>query len=240
MKRKILLFLVLFMAVTAFKCPIKPNNDPCSLSCNSGSTYDVIYTNPNCPGREIDNVLCIVPFPGITYKTDCQGTCAARLFQHQFFHFFLTANPSGVDLNALPASITISGQAMDATYGMPRVDYYDDDGYLVGSVYATQASGDGSWLVAPTPDLSQAWSGNYQVRVTNMTWEGRYMDEVGTADLNCWGRDRPDSDGDGWYDDEDCYPYDSSRWDCADPCYYYYNQADTQQMERPACDENLY
>lgn len=233
MKRKLLLVVVLFMAVTAFKCPIKPSSYPCHLLCNSGTTYDVVYMNPSCPPREIDNVLCVVPYPGIGYNADCQGTCSARLDAHRFFNFFLTATPSGADLNAPPSSVTINGQAMDATYGMPRVDYYDEDGYLVGSVTATQVAADGSWLAAPVPDLSSAWSGTYQVKVTNMTEVSRYLDEVGSATLDCWGRDRPDTDGDGVYDDDDCYPLDPSRSVCIDPdpCGGIYQS----QMPQPIC-----
>jgi hypothetical protein len=34
--------------------------------------------------------------------------------------------------------------------------------------------------------------------------------------MTAWGRDRPDSDGDGWYDDEDCNPYDPYlNYDCS-------------------------
>lgn len=232
MKVKLLLLLVLVFVGAGFKCCICPTpSNNCSLSCNSGSTYDVIYTNPNCPPREIDNVTCIVPFPGISFARDCQGGCQARLFERRFFGFFLTAAPSGIDLNAQPSSVTITGQGMDATYGMPRVDYLDEEGYLIGSTYATEVAGDGTQLVAGVPNLSQVWSGNYQVRVVNKTWEEHYGDEVGYATISCWGRDRPDSDGDGWYDDEDCYPFNASLWDCYQPpddCRVTY-QPQTQQ-----------
>lgn len=128
------------------------------------------------------------------------------------FGFFLTANPSGADLNTPPSSTTISGQGMDGTYGMPTIEYFDGSGFFIGSVTATSVAGDGSWLTAPLPDLSQAYSGNYQLKVVNMRSSGYYLDTVGTTTLSCWGRDRPDSDGDGYYDDEDCYPYDPTLW----------------------------
>jgi hypothetical protein len=131
--------------------------------------------------------------------------------------FSLTASPSTANLNALPPSITISGQAMDGTYGMPLVEYFDGSGYLVGSAVATAVAGDGTWLTTATPDLSWVYSGTYQVRVTNIRSDGWYLNIVGTATLSCYGRDRADSDYDGFYDDEDCYPYDPSRWNCGDP-----------------------
>jgi hypothetical protein len=58
------------------------------------------------------------------------------------------------------------------------------------------------------PDLSNVYSGTYQVKVTNKTSQGYYSHIVGSTTMTGWGRDRPDSDGDGWYDDQDCDPYD--------------------------------
>lgn len=132
--------------------------------------------------------------------------------QGSFFGFTLTAAPSSIDLNAAPSSVTISGQAFDGTYGMPMVEYFDTSGYLIGSATATAVAGDGSWVVATAPDLSVAYSGTFQIQVTNMRSDGEYLDIVGTATMSCYGRDRPDSDGDGYYDDEDCYPYDPTLW----------------------------
>ena len=129
----------------------------------------------------------------------------------------LSAAPCTVDLNALPSSVTITGQAIDGTYGMPLVEYFDSNGYLVGSTSATAVASDGSWLTAPPSNLWSVYSGIYQVRVTNRRSDGWYLNIVGTATMNCYGRDRADSDLDGYYDDEDCYPYDSSRWSCGDP-----------------------
>lgn len=130
----------------------------------------------------------------------------------------LSASPSSVYLPSPPTSGTVTGQSFDTTYGAPKVDYFDSNGYLVGSAYANSVSGDGTSLGANMPDLSNVYSGNYMVKVTNMTYEGYYTHVVGSATMTGWGRDRPDSDGDGWYDDEDCAPYDP-----------YYNYSCTQQ-----------
>ena|ERR1700752_140177 len=122
----------------------------------------------------------------------------------------LSASPSSIYLLSPPSTVTITGESFDTTYGMPRVEYFDGNGFLVGSVFATSVSG-GTSLTANTPDLSAAYSGSYQIRVTNKTSQGYYSHTVGTASVSAWGRDRLDSDGDGWYDDEDCDPYDPYR-----------------------------
>lgn len=135
-------------------------------------------------------------------------------------HLSLSASPSSIYLPDPASTVTITGDLFDPTYGMPRVEYFDGDGYLVGSVYATSVSGSTS-LTASVPDLSSAYSGSYQIQVTNKTYEGYYAHTVGLATVSAYGRDRLDSDSDGWYDDEDCAPYDPSRGaycnDCEDP-----------------------
>jgi hypothetical protein len=131
----------------------------------------------------------------------------------------LTASPSSVFLPSPPASGTITGQSFDVTYGMPRVDYFDGHGYLLGSAEATSVTGSGTSLQANMPNLSYVYSGTYRVKVTNKRYDGHYLNIVGSATMTGWGRDRPDSDGDGWYDDEDCAPYDPSyNYECASTC----------------------
>lgn len=140
------------------------------------------------------------------------------------YGYTLTADPSTVNLQNPPASGTITGQGFDATYGMPLLEYFDYYGYLIGSVYATSVSGDGTSLTANIPDLSYVYSGTYQIRVTNKRYDGYYLDIVGFATITATGRDRPDSDGDGWYDDEDCAPYDPFlNYDCSSNCGGNYN-----------------
>jgi hypothetical protein len=58
--------------------------------------------------------------------------------------FALSADPSSVYLPSPPTSGTITGQGFDAAYGMPKVDYFDANGYLVDSVYATSVTGGGT------------------------------------------------------------------------------------------------
>jgi hypothetical protein len=120
----------------------------------------------------------------------------------------LSASPASVYLPSPPSTGTITGSSFDTTYGLPRVDYYDGNGYLIGSALATSVSGGGTSLQVNTPDLSYVYSGTYQVKVVNKGSNGYYLNKVGTASMTGYGRDRVDSDSDGWYDDEDCDPYD--------------------------------
>jgi hypothetical protein len=211
MKHTLLLLLAVAMISIGWKCG-GGGSSQCSAPCTPGETYSIIYRD--CCTGSVER-FC---FAGtLNFPRDINGGCDVFVVRRRFFGFFLTANPSSADLNAPPASVTISGQGMDGTYAMPKVEYFDGEGYFIGAVIATAIASDGSWLQAPVPDLSYVYSGTYTIRVTNMSSEGFYVDEVGSATMSCWGRDRPDSDGDGWFDDEDCYPYDYSRWDCNDP-----------------------
>ncbi|HEV2802509.1 MAG TPA: hypothetical protein VGW12_18705 [Pyrinomonadaceae bacterium] len=118
-----------------------------------------------------------------------------------------------------PATGTITGQSFSTAYGTPKVEYFDSNGYMVGSVLANSVASDGTSLQANMPDLSYVYSGNYHVKVVNMTYDGYYTHIVGSAPMTGWGRDRPDTDGDGWYDDEDCDMYDPNRnYDCSQSC----------------------
>lgn len=218
LKTKILLVLVLFLVSFNGKCFKKifggggcPAN-MCCPGCIPDERYTVFF-NDGC-SRDLQGQYCFAGF--LRYNRCANGNCGMAR-QERHFPFGFTANPSSANLNSPPSSITISGQAIDATYGAPRVEYFDSEGFLVGSVYATSVAGDGSSLVASVPDLSLAYTGTFTVQVVNMDSEGYYVDYMGSGTLSCWGRDRPDSDGDGYYDDQDCYPDDPYSWDCIDP-----------------------
>jgi len=213
MKNKLLLLLSVVMILIGWGCGGPPPPPPCPLSCESQHLYFVVYNDTACPGNYV--TLCVNGF--IYAARDCHSNCNITLVERQFLNVALTADPSTVYLPSPPASINISGQSFSQTYAMPMVEYFDDYGYFLGSALATYVSGDGTVLTVPAPNLSAVYSGAYLVRVTNKTGQGYYAEVVGGATIYGWGRDRPDSDGDGWYDDEDCYPYDYSRWDCNDP-----------------------
>jgi hypothetical protein len=211
--RKLLLALSLFLVFMLPGCSSSTHN--CTISgLVPGATYLIV--TPNNMGALVTTATATADSNGsITIRTtvNCGSLGAIRAFNS---NLALSASPSSVDLLAPPATATITGQSFDATYGMPRVDYFDGSGYLVGTAYATSVSSDGTWLQANMPDLSYVYSGTYQVKVTNKTYEGYYAHIVGYATMTGWGRDRVDSDGDGYFDDQDCAPYDPYRnYDCS-------------------------
>jgi len=192
--------------------------DTCNLTGPPNAPWTIVYTNHVPPLVRSGNVK-----PDGTFKAPKLGwNCSQVGFAVRFgsnLNLTLAASPSSVYLPGPPSSGTITGSSFDATYGMPRVEYFDSNGYLVGSVYASSVTGGGTSLQANTPDLSNAYSGTYQIKVTNVTYDGYYLNKVGSATMTAWGRDRPDSDGDGWYDDEDCDPYDPYlNYDCNGNC----------------------
>jgi hypothetical protein len=86
---------------------------------------------------------------------------------------FLAADPSSVDLNSPPPSVTISGGGFSTNYGMPVVEYYDQyTGGLVASTTAYSVAADGSSLQASTPSLSGVYTGSYNIVVSNVLADG--------------------------------------------------------------------
>ncbi len=167
-------------------------------------TYLVVINNPS---TGIATTFTRVASSTGTLSVSTNGSCGnVVVVQVTNSDIALSASPSSINLESPPSTVTITGQSFDTTYGMPRVEYFDGTGFLVGSVYASSVSG-GTSLECYVPDLSSAYSGTYLIRVTNKTYQGYYSHIVGTATVTAWGRDRPDSDGDGWYDDQDCDPY---------------------------------
>jgi hypothetical protein len=203
--KKILVVLMLSFAFIISGCSIVDPN--CSYSGGPpNAPWTIVYsdqTTVRSGNVKPDGTFKVPKFGG----ENCTQI-RSRVHFGSNLNLSLSASPASVYLPSPPTSGTVTGQSFDATYGMPRVEYFDSNGFLVGSVYATSVESGGTSLQANLPDLSSAYSGTYQVKVTNKTYDGFYLNKVGSATMTGWGRDRPDSDGDGWYDDEDCDPYD--------------------------------
>ena len=205
MKKILPLLLILFVLVL-------PGCGGSNVCTKAGLTPNSLYQILINPGT--------AEFRTFTLRSDAYGTISVtttascsdvQALPLTSSNLSLSASPSSIYLLSPPSTVTITGQSFDTTYGMPRVEYFDGNGYLVGSVYANSVWGGGASLTANVPDLSLVYSGSYQIQVSNKTSQGYYTHTVGTAEVSAYGRDRYDSDGDGYYDDEDCDPYDPYR-----------------------------
>ncbi len=214
--KKIVLGLLLSIVFILPGCGGSSNHNCPLTGLTPGANYLVFITGSNGLATTLTRVASASGTITIQTTANCSNVYAVLATNS---NLSLSASPSSIYLPGPPSTATITGQSFDTTYGMPRVEYFDGNGYLVGSVYANSVASDGTSLQANVPDLSGAYSGTYQVRVTNKTYQGYYAHTVGSATMTAWGRDRADSDGDGWYDDEDCDPYDPSlNYSCAEIC----------------------
>ena len=221
--KKIIPLLLLLLALALPGCSGGGSNS-CSFSgLVPNGTYLVFITNPNTGlATTHTRVASSSGTLSITTSLSCSNVVVVLATNS---NNALSASPSSIYLPSPPTTVTVTGQGYDTTYGMPRVEYFDGSGFMVGSTYATSVSGGGTSLDASVPDLSGAYSGTYTIRVTNKTYQGYYSHTVGTSTVTAWGRDRPDSDGDGWYDDQDCAPYDPYMYTgCYETCGGYGNE----------------
>ena len=67
---------------------------------------------------------------------------------------------------------TITGSGFTSTYGMPVVGYYNSQGDLVVQSTATVIASNGTYIEAPTPNLSGVTLGTYAGLVANKTSTG--------------------------------------------------------------------
>lgn len=205
--KKILPVLLVALALALPGCSGGGGANNCQFSgLIANGTYLVIHTNPTSGVVTTIGNRTASPSGILTVSTtfNCGQLDVIQLTDS---NLTLSASPSSVDLTNPPGTVTITGQSFDATYGMPRVEYFDSNGWLVASTYASSVSGGGTSLQCSVPSLAQVFSGTYTIRVTNKTYQGQYVHRVGTATMTTYGRDRLDSDSDGWYDDQDCDPY---------------------------------
>lgn len=213
MKRIILwCLLCACIAATLTSCVAVPSFCSRCLNVTGGTRIRISYPNGETTIAFANDAGCFV-FAPRGYPCSQIGTqpmTGTRLF---------FASPASVDLQAPPATFTITGETISSAYGMPKVQIYDEYGTFVAETTAYEVAPDGSWLNVSTPNLSNVYTGMYSIEVANVTPSGT-SEVIGAANLETYGRDRVDADGDGWFSDEDCNDYDFNvnRWaspDCS-------------------------
>lgn len=151
------------------------------------TTYIISYANPPTVRRDI---LRTTDGNGtLFFPQDANGACNNVSITRTgpgFSNF--TTSPSSVDLQAPPATMSVSGTGISSAYGMPVVEFYDNNSNFVGRATATAVDPGGTWLQANTPDLSQVYSGSYQVEVHNVNADAS-VTLIGVAEVFTYGRD---------------------------------------------------
>lgn len=226
MKTKILIALFLLTTIAYQGC----GGGGCQFNAPPGTTVRFAYTYTNtgcqtlrCPDtRYLDRTANSQGI--INYPPDEDGQCypSAKLtIVGRSFSPFGFSSAQSVNLQSYPSSLTFhSGAGVHSWYGMPLVQISDSLGNPVPAQVATDMGGDGSWVTINMPNMAGGYSGNYEVVISNRRSDGAY-EQVGLAYLSTYGNDPADSDGDGYYDYEDCAPYDPTRninCDPVDPC----------------------
>jgi hypothetical protein len=135
--------------------------------------------SPNCPNPSITGTK-VTANPSATVNVPCNGST------------IFTADPNIINLNNPPSTITITGQNMDATYGMPQVTFYDVNQTALLTVTAISVSGDGTSLTIPADQVvfsNDSYGAVVYVKASDGTWNS-----IGGAGINVF---TPDFGGDG-------------------------------------------
>lgn len=189
MSKKLMLALMLIALCVLSNCitlPQTSHNDCRFCGFRPGTGVTVRWPPQDNRPAEVytaDSNGCVT----VTTLSRCDSLTATGISARS-----LTVSPSSVDLQAVPSTVTVTGEGMDVTYGAPKVEYRDSFENLVGQGTVTAYASDGSWIQVSPPDLSQIYSGFYRIYVFNLQADGTPdLLNPGIAAGDAYGRDRP-------------------------------------------------
>lgn len=102
-----------------------------------------------------------------------------------------SATPDTIGVQSPPSTLTFSGDPVaSSTYGLPRIDFYDQNGSGIGSVTAASVAADGSSVTVTTPGFlpAQYSTGNYAAIINNKNANGTFS-AVAAAGMFIYGND---------------------------------------------------
>jgi hypothetical protein len=205
--RKKLFILLAFLILCAAPGCISLTPTECKReNLTPNTTYIISYDHP--PTSRQDILRTTDQNGTLFFPKDANGNCNAVTITSTLAGFnSFAVSPSSIDLEAPPATMSVTGTGISSTYGMPVVDFYDNNSNFIARTTATAVDPGGTWLQATTPDLSQVYSGNYQVEVHNVKADSS-MDFIGIAEVVTYGRDEP----------QGCNPTQQEVQDCINCC----------------------
>lgn len=147
------------------------------------------------PSPSVPGSLCLtysIVDEGVSLNSEERLYCPGR-----FFGF--TAAPDLIDVQNPPATVTLSGEGVDDTYGTPVVAFYDSLGNVAASATVSQVNRGkhgSTGVTVNVPSLNLAYDGYYTVAVHNIMSDGSW-DVVGATNMTVYGNPPPPPGGGG-------------------------------------------
>lgn len=140
----------------------------------AGKVGESVVPNVKAPGRwklygyaNWGDCTGITGYQDMNPGVDNYVPCSYR----RVFAFNLLFDPNTLTA-ASPQEFRIDGNGMDATYGMPTIQFYDRIGTLIAQTQATSLSSDNETLTAWSGCLSSCSGGLHSVQIWNATEDG--------------------------------------------------------------------
>lgn len=207
--------------------PSSANVQGILLSSSPNATGTVTNFNVDTVGGAFGSVITGAKVPGVWRMSTGPGftgtsLCLTRVFYE--LNVSLNSNvtldcpgrligfaslPDAIDVQAPPASVTMMGEGIDNTYGMPTVAFYDYSGNVAASASVNElveGKHGFSGVSVNVPQLNLAYDGIYTVVIHNINSDGTW-NAVGATSMTVFGNPPPPPGG-GGNGGEDCPPPD--------------------------------